>query len=331
MPDRRAFLASLAALAAAPTALRAQDGTVATVTGDVPVRDLGMVLMHEHVLVDFIGADKVSRSRYNADEVIEVALPHLREVKELGCRTLVDATPAFLGRNVALLQRLSEASGLLIVSNTGYYGAAGDKHLPAHAFKESARELAQRWINECRRGIDGTDIMPGFFKIGVDGGELSDVDRKLVEAAGIAHKETGLPIASHTGNGPAHQELDVLEQGGVPLDAFIWVHAQSAGDEGQLKRAAERGAWVEFDGVGPDSVDRHVQLVKMMAEAGHLGRVLVSHDAGWYHVGEERGGSFRPFDTVFRRFVPAVREALGEEAVTQLLVTNPARALARRR
>ena len=157
------------------------------------------------------------------------------------------------------------------------------------------------------------------------------MDRKLVEAAGIAHKETGLPIASHTGNGPAHQELDVLEQGGVPLDAFIWVHAQSAGDEGQLKRAAERGAWVEFDGVGPDSVDRHVQLVKMMAEAGHLGRVLVSHDAGWYHVGEERGGSFRPFDTVFRRFVPAVREALGEEAVTQLLVTNPARALARRR
>ncbi|BCS35752.1 aryldialkylphosphatase [Luteitalea sp. TBR-22] len=330
MLDRRSFLASLSALAAAPSVLSAQDGMVATVTGDVPVRDLGMVLMHEHVLVDFIGADRVSRSRYNADEVFEVALPHLREVKELGCRTLVDATPAFLGRNVALLQRLSEASGLLIVSNTGYYGAAGDKHLPAHAFKESARELAQRWINEARRGIDGTDILPGFMKIGVDGVELSDVDRKLVEAAGIAHKETGLPIASHTGAGPAHQELDVLEQAGVPLDAFIWVHAQAA-DDAQLKRAAERGAWVEFDGVGPDTVDRHVQLVKMMAEAGHLGRVLVSHDAGWYHVGEERGGNFRPFDTVFRRFVPAVREALGEEAVTRLMVTNPARALARRR
>ena len=332
MPDRRSFLASLAALAAAPTVVSAQDGVVATVTGDVPVRDLGTVLMHEHVLVDFIGADKVSRSRYKADEVVEVALPHLKEVKDLGCRTLVDATPAFLGRNVALLQRLSEASDLLIISNTGYYGAAGDKHLPTHAFKESARALAQRWINEARRGVDGTDIMPGFMKIGVDGGaDLSEVDRKLVEAAGIAHKETGLPIASHTGNGPAHQELDILEQQGVPLDAFIWVHAQAAGDEAQLKRAAERGAWVEFDGVGPDSVERHVQLVKMMAEAGHLGRVLVSHDAGWYHVGEERGGSFRPFDTVFRRFVPAVREALGEAAVTQLLVTNPARVLARRR
>jgi phosphotriesterase-related protein len=97
-----------------------------------------------------------------------------------------------------------------------------------------------------------------------------------------------------------------------------------------LKRAAERGAWVEFDGIGPDSVDRHVQLVKMMADAGHLGRVLVSHDAGWYHVGEDGGGTFRPFDTVFRRFVPAIREALNDAAVTQLLVANPARALARR-
>lgn len=331
MHDRREFLAAMAVLAAVPSTLVAQDGAVATVTGSVPVRDLGMVLMHEHVLVDFIGADKVSRSRYDADEVVRVALPHLREARELGCRTLVECTPAFLGRNAALLQRLSEESGLLIVANTGYYGAAGDKHLPAHAFKETARELAQRWINEQRRGIDGTDILPGFMKIGVDPGPLSDVDRKIVEAAGLAHKATGMPIGAHTVDGvAAHQELDLLESLGVPPDAFIWMHAHNEGDDGQLKKAAERGAWVEFDGIGPDSVDRHVQLVKMMADAGHLGHVLVSQDAGWYHVGEEGGGTFRPFDTMFRRFVPAIREALDEAAVTQLLVTNPARALARR-
>ena len=128
----------------------------------------------------------------------------------------------------------------------------------------------------------------------------------------------------------AHQELDLLEQQGVPLDAFIWVHAHNEKDEAQLKRAAERGAWVEFDGLAPDSVERHVQLVKIMAEAGHLAKVLVAHDAGWYHVGEAGGGTFRPFDTVFRSFVPAIREALGEEVVQTLLVTNPARALARR-
>ncbi len=331
MVDRRVFLASLAAAAALPAPVSAQEGTVSTVTGEVAASDLGMVLMHEHVMVDFIGADKVSRSRYDADEVFRVALPHLRQVRELGCRTLVECTPAFLGRNPALLRRLSREADLLIVSNTGYYAAAADKHLPAHAFRESARQLADRWIAEARQGIDGTGMLPGFMKIGVDAGPLSDVDRKVVEAAALTHKATGLPIAAHTGDGTAaHQELDVLQGQGVPLDAFIWVHAQSEKDPAQHRRAAERGAWVEFDGIGPDSVERHVQLVSAMADAGHLGRVLVSHDAGWYHVGEPDGGTFRPFDTVFTRFVPAVREALGEAAVTQLLVTNPARALVRR-
>jgi phosphotriesterase-related protein len=331
MRDRREFLESLAALMTLPPALVAQDGAVATVIGQVSVRDLGMVLMHEHVMVDFIGADKASRSRYDADDVTRVALPHLKELKQLGCQTLVECTPAFLGRNATLLQRLSRESGLHIISNTGYYGAAGDKHLPAHAFRESAGQLAQRWIDEHRRGIDGSGIMPGFMKIGVDPGGLSDVDRKLVEAAAIAHKATGLPIASHTVDGTtAHQELDILDALGVPAGAFIWVHAHNERDQASLKRAAERGAWVELDGIGPDSVDRHVQLVKMMADSGHLGRVLVSHDAGWYHVGEEGGGTFRPFDTMFRAFVPAIRQALNDEAATQLLVTNPARALARR-
>ena len=331
MPGRREFVGSLAALAAAPWALVAQDGRVATVTGDVPVSDLGMVLMHEHVMVDFIGADKVSRSRYDADEVVRVALPHLKQAHALGCGTLVECTPAFLGRDVALLQRLSRESGLRIIANTGYYGAARDKHLPAHAFKESARDIAQRWINEQRRGIDGTAILPGIMKIGVDPGGLSDIDRKIVEAAAIAHKATGLPIASHTADGTAaHQSLDVLDAQGVAAGAFIWVHAHNEKDDGALERAAERGAWVEFDGIGPASVDRHIQLVKMMADAGHLGRVLVSHDAGWYHVGEAGGGTFRSFDTVFQQFVPAIKGALDDAAVTRLLVTNPAQALARR-
>ena len=331
MNDRREFLASAPVLAALPSALLAQGGAVATVTGDVPVRDLGMVLMHEHVLVDFIGADKVSRSRYDSDEVARIALPHLREARALGCRTLVESTPAFLGRDVALLQLLSRESGLHIVANTGYYGAAGDKHLPAHAFKESAQQLAQRWIDEQRQGIDGTAIRPGIMKIGVDPGGLSDVDKKLVLAAAIAHKATGLSIASHTVDGTAvHQSLDLLDSQGVAAGAFVWVHAHNERDEASLKRAAERGAWVEFDGLGPDSVEKHVQLVNMMADAGHLGRVLVSHDAGWYHVGEEGGGKFRPFDTMFRRFVPALRNAVNEAAVNQLLVANPAAALARR-
>ena len=40
---------------------------VNSVTGPVPADRLGLTLMHEHVLVDFIGADLVSPARYDTD------------------------------------------------------------------------------------------------------------------------------------------------------------------------------------------------------------------------------------------------------------------------
>jgi phosphotriesterase-related protein len=155
--------------------------------------------MHEHVLVDFVGADQVSRARYDADHAFHTILPHLQQARELGCETLVECTPAFLGRDAALLKRLADASGVRILTNTGYYGAAQDKHLPPHAFTESAEQLAARWIGEFESGIDGTQVKPAFMKIGVDQAPLSEVDAKLVRAAALTHRQTALPIASHTG------------------------------------------------------------------------------------------------------------------------------------
>ncbi len=167
------------------------------------------------------------------------------------------------------------------------------------------------------------------MKIGVDEGPLSEVDRKLVRAAARAWSETGMPIASHTPTGAAAiEELDLLAGAGVPLTAFIWVHAQSERDEAFHRRAAERGAWVEFDGISEGSVDRHVALVGRMKAQGLLGHTLVSHDAGWYRVGEPGGGRFRSYETLFSAFVPALKASGFTEAdVRQLLVGNPRRAL----
>ena len=252
-------------------------------------------------------------------------------VKRLGCSTLVECTPAYLGRDPRLLRRLSEASELHILSNTGYYGAANDKHLPAHAFDETAEQLAARWIRESERGIDDTGIKPAFMKIGVDQSPLSAVDAELVRAAALTHRETGLAIASHTGSGAAAlEELDLIERAGVPASAFIWVHAQAERDATFHARAARRGAWVEFDGLSQASVTRHVELVRLMKEQGLLGHVLLSHDAGWYRVGEPGGGQFRPYDTLFTTFIPALKAAgFADAEVRQLIVAHPRQALAR--
>lgn len=337
MTRREVITAIASLLAVDPTAgSRAAAGqrsnassTVNTVTGPITPERIGLTLMHEHVLVDFIGADQVSASRYDANHAFATVLPHLLQVRKHGCDSLVECTPAYLGRDVTLLRRLSEASGVNILSNTGYYGAANDKHLPAHAFTETADQLAARWTREFETGIDGTPIKPAFMKIGVDGAPLSDVDRKLVRAAAITNRNTGLAIASHTGTGAAATaELELLDAAGVPGSSFIWVHAQSERDPAFHARAAKAGAWVEFDGVSDGTIARHVELVTQMKAQGFLGRVLVSHDAGWYRVGEPGGGQFRPFDTLFTKFVPALTAAgVTTEEVRQLLVGNPRRAL----
>ena len=303
---------------------------VHTVTGPVAADRLGVTLMHEHVLVDFVGADKVSAARYNPDEAFAAVLPHLKSVRALGCEAIVECTPAYLGRDPLLLKRLSEASGVRILSNTGYYGAAKDRYLPPHAFSETAAQLAARWIAEFERGIDGTGVRPAFMKIGVDEAPLSDVDAKLVRAAALTHRQTALPIASHTGTGRAAlEQLDILDDAGVRPSAFIWVHAHSEKDGSFHTRVAKRGAWVEFDGISDASAARHVELVKGMKEQSLLHRVLVSQDAGWYRVGEPGGGQFRPYDTIFTTFVPALRaQGFSDADVRQLLVVNPAAALA---
>src|SRR5690349_7635943 len=88
-----------AALAAPVSAQSSSRGAIQTVTGPLDPAQLGVTLMHEHVLVDFIGAAAVSPARYDADAVFARALPFLREAKANGCATLVECTPAYLGRD----------------------------------------------------------------------------------------------------------------------------------------------------------------------------------------------------------------------------------------
>ena len=331
---RQFFMHSTAACALAavgggcvssPRHRRAATDRVMTVAGWIAARDLGATLPHEHVLLDFIGADEVSRDRYKPEAVFEAVLPHLQQLRDFGCRALIECTPAYLGRDAALLKRLATASELQILTNTGLYGAAQNKYLPAYARTSSAEQLAERWLREWRDGIEGTGVRPGFIKIGVDEGPLSSLHRELVRAAAMTHLDSGLTIAAHTGDGRAAlEELMLLKEEGVAGAALIWGHAQNESDHTLHWRAAEMGAWVEFDHVSPPDVASHVELVQNMKDRGYLHRVLVSQDAGWYTVGEPDGGKFRPYDTLFTEFLPALREAgFSETEIQILLVANP--------
>lgn len=298
------------------------------VSGKIAVSGMGISLIHEHLLVDFIGADSTGYHRWRRDSVIARVLPYLNEAKSRGVQTFVDCTPAYLGRDPQLLKALSELSGLNILTNTGYYGAVNNKYLPPHAFYESAEQLAARWIAEFTNGIEDSGVRPGFIKISVNGATpLSDVHQKLVKAAALTHLSTGLSIASHTGPAaPAMEEIAILEAAGVHPSAFIWVHAQAESDYSWYKKAAEKGAWISLDGVAWD-VAAHLDRLAYCKENGLLSNILISHDAGWYSPGEKGGGEFRGFTTIFDQLIPELRrKGFSEEDIRLLLVNNPARA-----
>jgi phosphotriesterase-related protein len=312
-------------------------GKVMTVLGPIAPDELGMTLAHEHCVVDFIGAEKAKAPRHDADEAFSTILPHLKKLKERGCRTFVECTPNYIGRDVRLLQRLATASGLHILTNTGYYGAAGNKLLPSHTFPETADSLAKRWLGEWREGIDGTGIRPGFIKLGVEKGKLSEVHVKLVRAAARTHLESGLTIAIHTGDGEAAlDELRVLQEEGVAPGALVWVHAQN--DPGKIQiEAAKRGAWVSLDGFGEKQRDRYKGFLAALRAANLLSRVLLSHDHFWSVEGQgERGtlklhsgGAATAFESLFTHLVPDLQETGFTEAeIRQLTVKNPAEAFA---
>ena len=299
-----------------------------TVTGPVSPVDLGAILPHEHVMVDFIGAAKITPRRYNEAEVYKVVLPYLVSLRQTGCRCMAECTPDFLGRNVKLLQKLSTASGIRIITNTGLYGAMSHKYLPAYVQRETAAQLAARWIAEWKNGIGTTGIKPGFIKSGVDKGPLSVLQRKLVEAAGLTWKQTGLPICIHTGDGvAATEEVEILKSMGVPLSAYTWIHAQNETNPEIHEKLAAAGAWISFDGLNKDVAEDYISRLARLKTAGFLNRVLLSHDAGWYNVGQKGGGTFRDYNYLLGTFVHLLpKHGFTAMDIRMLTVENPAKA-----
>ncbi|GAA4456114.1 aryldialkylphosphatase [Nibrella saemangeumensis] len=320
---RRCFLKATAGSLILP-ALK-PSGIVHTVRGPIRTNQLGLTLIHEHILVDFIGASETGPHRWKRAAVVARMLPYLQELKRLGCRTLVECTPSYLGKDPLLLSELSERSGIQIITNVGYYGAVDNKFLPPHAFTETADQLADRWVAEYENGIESTGIRPGFMKISVNPGPLSDLHRKLVTAAARTHKRTGLTIYSHTGPYvPAFEQIEILKQEGVNPSAFVWVHAQGQ-NMVHYARAVREGAWVSLDGLDSGNVDKYAETLLLMKENKLLHRTLLSHDAGWYDPAKPDGGPVsRDYTVLFKRLMPDLnRQGFTKKDWKLLLEENP--------
>jgi predicted metal-dependent phosphotriesterase family hydrolase len=90
---------------------------VRTVQGDVEAGQLGFTYSHEHLVA------VPPQSQEDRDlELSEYdkSLQELMSFKEAGGQTLVEASTLDYGRDVGLLKKMSEASGVHVVCTTGF-------------------------------------------------------------------------------------------------------------------------------------------------------------------------------------------------------------------
>ncbi|HLT93206.1 MAG TPA: hypothetical protein VKZ56_01535 [Membranihabitans sp.] len=314
------------------TGVRLHSQSIMTVTGEQKIANIMTWLTHEHVLVDFIGAELITPDDYDETEVLQTMLSYVFDLRKYRVRYFVDATPKYLGRDPELLQKISTSTAVTIITNTGLYGVGQNKYIPKSALNKTAEELAGEWIDEYRNGIGDTGIKPGFIKIGVDAqAPLHSMHQKLVRAAALTHLATGLTIASHTGEAVGlWPQLEILKKEGVSPSAFIWVHAQNEKDNNVYVQAARQGCWISLDGIGGGNIDTYVEKLQFAKDKGILGQILISNDAGWYDPQKDEQ-NIQPFTNVHEKLLPKLTEAgFTVDEINQLLATNPAKAFGTR-
>ena len=303
---------------------------IMTVRGPVEDSNPGKTLTHEHVIIDFRGAEYTSNNDYEMSEVIDIVYPFLEEIKDLGYKCFVDCTPQFFGRDVLVLRKLSELLDIHILTSTGCFAAGNDKHIPSFFYGKDERGIAKIWVEEWNRGIGGTGIKPGIIKVAVDKGPLSEIDNKIVSAACITYHETGLTIMCHTGEKEcAMQVLEIIKKYKVPASKLIIAHADSIEDKNTIFKLADEGCYVEYDWIGIKPIGYHVQLIKETIEKGFTAQILLSQDAGQYSVGEKDGGKekFRPYTYVEKQLIPELIKELDIRIIDKIQKVNPLYAL----
>jgi predicted metal-dependent phosphotriesterase family hydrolase len=309
-------------------------GKIMTVTGPVEAHEMGICLEHEHVVVDFETNKNHSEPRYPERLAFDTLLPYFQKLEKYNVRTFIDGTPNYIGRDVLLLKKLSKETGIQILTNTGYYAAAGKKYIPAHAYHETSQQLSEKWTEEWVNGIADTGIRPGFIKLGVGSGPLDSLERKIVAAGALTHLATGLKIGIHTGGGQAaFDEIEILNNHGVDAAALIVIHAQNASIEDQ-QLIVQKGAWVSLDGIksSAKSINRYTEYLLQLKQNGYLDQTLISQDAYWSVEQDEPGNIFfehhgSDYAAIFEQLIPALKElGFTDAEIDRLLIENPAKA-----
>jgi phosphotriesterase-related protein len=348
------------AAGSAATGIGVSTGHAMTVLGPVPVAEMGVTLMHEHILIDgeaswkcpchpasreiaempvhmgIIGELRMN-PYLNRDNVSltdsDLALTELRIFQALGGHTVVDPTNIGIGRDPAKLSRISRMSGLKIVMGSGFYL----EHTHPDWLKTmDVDEVTEFLVADVGGGLERPEVTAGIIgEVGVSK-DFTPEERKSLRASARASARTGVPLSIHLPGWErlAHEVLDVVEAEGADLRHTVLCHMNPSHDDLPYQKSlAERGAFLEYDMIGMDyyyaeadsqspSDEENARAIRALVEMGLVDRLLLSQDV-FLKMMLTRYGGFG-YGYILKHFVPRLkRHGLDGAAIDRMMVDNP--------
>lgn len=256
-----------------------------TVTGTLNTENLGMTLMHEHLGTVDANAWKAFPDWLNKEQFVEYAVGQYKKAKAKGIDTIVDVTPLDLGRDIHLIQEVSQKSGVQVIACTGIYGNSYGWHL----YKDPDY-IASLFIREAEKGIEGTDIKAGVIKCATHEDRINKNDERMLKIIAKVHKETGLPIITHSIGHSGYDQQDVFEAEGVDLSKVLIGHLGDLDDVDYIESVAKRGSYIGLDRFSIDTImplATRVKVLKALCDRGWRDKIVISHDCMCFMDGRD--------------------------------------------
>ena len=263
---------------------------VNTVLGPISPSDLGITLMHEHILYGYPGweGDRTI-APVNRKEIVANSVATLKQLKdEYGLQSYVDATPLDGARMPEILKEVSEKSGVNIICATGYY-YEGEGSPTYWKFRGSlgdiTGELYELFMTEVTKGIMDTGIKAGVLKVGSSKGAITDYEKIMFATAAQVSKETGVPIITHTQEGTmGPQQAEFLIGAGANPKQIQIGHMSDNIDIKYQEDTFKHGVYVSWDRMGlqglvgcPMDAQRYPVMVELIKK-GYADKMMISHD-----------------------------------------------------
>ena len=313
---------------------------IQTVRGPIDTADLGTTLMHEHVFVVTADVQANFPAEWGSeDERIADAVAKLQALTELGVDTIVDPTVVGLGRDIARIQRVNEQVDLNIVVATGIYTYDNVpfffRHRGPGVLPGLPEPMVDLFVSDIVDGIAGTGVRAAFLKCAIDEPGLTRDVERIMRAVAKAHLETGVPITVHTHprTKAGLEAKRVLEEEGVDPRRVVLGHSGDTTDADHLEALADAGYLLGMDRFGLEvemSFEDRVGVVAELCRRGHVGSMVLSHDACCYIDWIDPAGmAFLPnwhYAHIHQQVLPALRAAgVTDGDIDTMLVANPRR------